>query len=95
MANNYDRIFKENIESMLLPLLEKVLGLIPPKLVPIDAKMQMTHESEMDNIRRVVHEEDAALDYGLTIANVITFKKDGIDCSNSSRSHDHPLRHRN
>ena len=67
MANNYDRIFKENIESMLLPLLEKVLGLIPPKLVPIDAKMQMTHESEMDNIRRVVHEEDAALDYGLQI----------------------------
>jgi hypothetical protein len=35
--------------------------------VPIDAKMQMTHESEMDNIRRVVHEEDAALDYGLQI----------------------------
>jgi hypothetical protein len=67
MANNYDRIFKENIESMLLPLLEKVLGLIPPKLVPIDAKMQMTHESEMDNIRRVVHEEDVTLDYGLQI----------------------------
>lgn len=67
MANNYDRIFKENIESLLLPLLKKVLGLIPPKLVPIDAKMQMTHESEMDNIRRVVHEEDAALDYGLQI----------------------------
>ena len=67
MANNYDRIFKENIESLLLPLLKKVLGLIPPKLVPIDAKMQMTHESEMDNIRRVVHEEDATLDYGLQI----------------------------
>ncbi len=67
MANNYDRIFKENIESLLLPLLKKVLGLSPPKLVPIDAKMQMTHESEMDNIRRVVHEEDAALDYGLQI----------------------------
>jgi hypothetical protein len=66
MANNYDRIFKENIESLLLPLLEKVLGLKPPKLVPIDAKMQLTHESEMDNIRRVVH-DDAALDYGLQI----------------------------
>ena len=41
MANNYDRIFKENIDSLLLPLLKKILGLIPPKLVPIDAKMQM------------------------------------------------------
>ena len=67
MANNYDRIFKENVESLLLPLLKKVLGLIPPKLVPIDAKMQLTHESEMDNIRRVVYEEDATLDYGLQI----------------------------
>lgn len=66
MANNYDRIFKENIEALLLPLLKKVLGLSPPKLQPIDAKLQVTQEAEMDNIRRVVH-DDPALDYGLQI----------------------------
>jgi len=66
MANNYDRIFNENIEALLLPLLKKVLGLNPPKLQPIDAKLQVTQEAEMDNIRRVVH-DDPALDYGLQI----------------------------
>lgn len=66
MANNYDRIFKENIEPLLLHLLKKVLGLSPPKLVPLDAKMQVTQEAEMDNIRRVVH-DDINLDYGLQI----------------------------
>lgn len=52
MANNYDRIFKENIEPLQLPLLKKLLGLVPPKLVPIDAKLQVTQEAEMDNIRQ-------------------------------------------
>jgi hypothetical protein len=66
MANSYDRIFKENIEPLQLPLLAKLLGLIPPKLVAIDAKMQVTQEAEMDSIRRVAH-PDAALDYGLRI----------------------------
>ena len=71
MANNYDRIFKENIESLLLPLLNKLLGLKPPKLAPIDAKMQVTQEAEMDHIRRVVH-DDPEKDYGLQIEFHIT-----------------------
>jgi len=71
MANNYDRVFKENIESLLLPLLRKILGLNPPKLVPVDAKMQVTQEAEMDNIRRVVHDRPE-LDYGLQIEFHIT-----------------------
>lgn len=66
MANNYDRIFKENIELLLLPLLKKLLGLNPPKLAPIDAKMQVTQEAEMDHIRRVVH-DNPEQDYGLQI----------------------------
>jgi len=66
MANNYDRIFKENIDSLLLPLLKKLLGLNPPNLAPIDAKMQVTQEGEMDHIRRVVH-DDPQQDYGLQI----------------------------
>lgn len=71
MANNYDRVFKENIESLLLPLLRKILGLVPPKLVPVDAKLQVTQEAEMDHIRRVVH-EDSSQDYGLQIEFHVT-----------------------
>lgn len=71
MANNYDRVFKENIESLLLPLLKKVLGLVPPKLLPVDAKLQVTQEAEMDHIRRVVH-EDSRQDYGLQIEFHVT-----------------------
>lgn len=71
MANNYDRVFKENIESLLLPLLRKILGLVPPKLVPVDAKLQVTQEAEMDHIRRVVH-EDSNQDYGLQIEFHVT-----------------------
>lgn len=71
MANNYDRIFKENIESLLLPLLNKLLGLKPPKLAPIEAKMQVTQEAEMDHIRRVVH-DNPEQDYGLQIEFHIT-----------------------
>lgn len=66
MANRYDRIFKENIEPLQLPLLKKLLGLSPVKLIPIDAKLQVTQEIEMDNVRRVAH-DDPALDYGLQI----------------------------
>jgi hypothetical protein len=67
MANNYDRIFKENIDSILLTLLKKLVGLNPPKLAPIDAKLQVTQEAEMDHIRRVVHDDDPKQDYGLQI----------------------------
>lgn len=67
MANNYDRIFKENIDSILLTLLKKLVGLDPPKLAPVDAKLQVTQEAEMDHIRRVVHDDDPTQDYGLQI----------------------------
>lgn len=67
MANNYDRIFKENIDSILLTLLKKLVGLDPPKLAPVDAKLQVTQEAEMDHIRRVVHDDDPKQDYGLQI----------------------------
>ena len=47
MANDYDRIFKENIEPLQLPLLKKLLGIDPPKLVPFDAKLHVTQENEI------------------------------------------------
>jgi hypothetical protein len=66
MPNYYDKIFKENLDPLLLPLVKRLLGLVPPKLEPIDAKIQVTPEIEMDAIRRVVH-DDPRLDYGLQI----------------------------
>jgi hypothetical protein len=66
MANSYDRIFKENIESLQWALLRKLLKIDPPKLVPVPAKIQATQEIEMDHIRRVVH-DDPALDYALQV----------------------------
>jgi predicted transposase YdaD len=54
MANTYDRVFKENVPSWERTLLKKFLGIDPAELVPIDAKMQLTLEREMDHIRKVV-----------------------------------------
>jgi hypothetical protein len=66
MANSYDRIFKENIEPLQVPLLKKLLKIDLSKLVPIPAKIQATQEIEMDHIRRVVH-ANPELDYALQV----------------------------
>jgi len=64
MPNDYDRIFKENFEPLLPHLVRKVLGLDLSHTEPMEAKIQVTVEREMDKLRRVVH-DDPALDYGL------------------------------
>ncbi len=66
MPRDFDRLMKENILPLELPLIKKLLNLVPPRLEPIDPKLQATLEVEMDSIRRVVH-DDPALDYGLQI----------------------------
>lgn len=57
MANVYDRIFKENITSILLPLSEKLLGISIKKSRPIKDKLQDTLESEADYLS-VVEQND-------------------------------------
>lgn len=48
MANDYDKIFKENITAILLPLAEKVLGIDIKNSKPLKDKLQDTVEREAD-----------------------------------------------
>lgn len=64
MANDYDKVFKENFEPLLPQLLEILFGLKIPKMVDLKDKLQVTMEREMDNLKRVVH-DDPSLDYGI------------------------------
>ena len=65
MPNDYDRVFKENFEPLLPYLCSKLLGFELPKLEDIKDKIQTTLEREMDNLKKVVHEGQPWLDFGL------------------------------
>jgi predicted transposase/invertase (TIGR01784 family) len=66
MANDYDRIFKENIEELILPLAEKVLGIHFPNIEEIGDDLQDTVERKPDFLKLVKHENNN-LDYILHI----------------------------
>ncbi len=53
MANDYDKILKENIASVFLPLTEKYLGIRITKSEELKDKLQTTIEKEPDFIRIV------------------------------------------
>ncbi len=53
MANDYDKILKENIASLLLPLAEKYLGISIKDSHELKDKLQTTIEKEPDFIRVV------------------------------------------
>lgn len=44
MAQDYDKIFKENIEEIILPLTEKLLNIHPEKSEEIPDDLQRTIE---------------------------------------------------
>ena len=48
MANEYDRILKENIEQLILPIAEKLLGIHVGKLRDIPVDLQLTLERKPD-----------------------------------------------
>ena len=64
MPSDYDRIFKENLEPLLPYLCRKLLGLNLSRMEPMDAKIQVTAERELDNLKKVVHDNPND-DYGL------------------------------
>ncbi|PIY08793.1 MAG: hypothetical protein COZ18_10520 [Flexibacter sp. CG_4_10_14_3_um_filter_32_15] len=66
MAQEYDKIFKENIEQVALSLTEKLLGIRPKKLKEISVDLQKTIERKPDFIKKVVH-KDSSRDYILHI----------------------------
>jgi hypothetical protein len=47
-GNAYDKIFRENVERIFRPLVEKRLGVTIAKATPLKEKMQTTVELEMD-----------------------------------------------
>ena len=64
MPNDYDRIIKENFEPLLPHLCRVLLGLDLSRMEPIEAKIQVTTERELDHLKKVVH-PDPAQDYCL------------------------------
>lgn len=48
MANEYDKVFKENIEEIILPLAEKLFGIHPETLEEIPDDLQITIERKPD-----------------------------------------------
>lgn len=51
MANHYDKILKENIDEILLPLAEKLLGISFENSEEIPDKIQITIEREPDLLK--------------------------------------------
>jgi hypothetical protein len=66
MAQDYDKIFKENIEQIILPLAEKILHIRPQKLLEIPDDLQRTIERKPDFLKIVAH-NDSSKDYVLQI----------------------------
>jgi hypothetical protein len=64
MANKYDKIIKENFEELLPSLFRVALNLDLPRLVDLKDRFQVTLEREMDNLKKVVH-DDPSKDFGL------------------------------
>lgn len=58
MAQDYDKIFKENIEEIILPLAEKLLNIHPEELEEIPDDLQITIERQPDFLKKVVHKDD-------------------------------------
>ena len=52
-GNLYDKIFKENAESIFLPLIEERLNVKIKAFIPYKAKLQTTIEREMDFFMRL------------------------------------------
>lgn len=64
MPNDFDRILKENFEPLLPHLCRALLGLDLSRMEPLEPKIHVTTERELDNLRKVLH-DDPAQDYGL------------------------------
>ena len=54
MAQDYDKILKENIEALIIPLADKLLGLSLGRLEELPDDLQTTLERKPDFLKRVV-----------------------------------------
>lgn len=66
MANDYDKIFRENIEELILPLVEKLMNLKTERMEEIPDDLQWTIERKPDFLKKILH-KDRSKDYVLHI----------------------------
>ncbi|KJR40319.1 hypothetical protein MCHI_003783, partial [Candidatus Magnetoovum chiemensis] len=57
MANEYDRIIKETLRDVIDVLMEEVLGIKAAKITPLETKMQITMEREVDFLYKIEENE--------------------------------------
>lgn len=63
---DFDKILKENIEAVFLPLVEEILEISIKEIFEIKDKIQRTIEREMDFLKRVINQDGKEF-MGLTI----------------------------
>ncbi len=56
MYNKYDKIFKENLEEIFLPLAKRLLGIESDRLIEIPDDLQVTKELFPDFLKKVLHD---------------------------------------
>lgn len=54
MAQDYDKIFRENLAQIVLPLIRKTVGLNPVQIENLPEKLQRTVERIPDFLKKVV-----------------------------------------
>ena len=54
MPNEYDKIFKENIEAVILPIADKLLGIHAEQLEEIPGDLQVTLERKPDFTKKAL-----------------------------------------
>ena len=59
MSQEYDKIIKENIEAIILPLADKLLGISPVNMVEIPDELQRTIERKPDFLKKVTDKNGA------------------------------------
>ncbi len=57
MPNEYDKIFKENIEAVILPIANKLLGIYADQLEEIPDDLQVTLERKPDFTKKAVDKQ--------------------------------------
>lgn len=55
MSQSYDKIFRENMEELVVPLATKLLNLSIPALEEIPDDLQVTVERKPDFLKKVIH----------------------------------------
>ena len=67
MANDYDKLFRENIEQLLVPLARRFFGANPERFTELPDDIQTTIERRPDFLKKVVAQSPKDKDFLLHI----------------------------